>query len=325
MNQFDPKIESCLNNALDSKVPSIRFTAVWDRYKKNSPKIFGIKRVIAVPLMALILLMVGFTFAAQVDKTDYPFVNDPNVIGKWQAVDYVDSVDQFTPGPRFYKDELFLKELAFIKDGSMLWASSNTNNKLEPASFRWTQGFEIDKQDRTASKYELKEINGSTYMFLEWKDGGYIYLHLKPTYFILKKVDNLDYTIDYSKLPAKEDKVDYPFVDDPQLIGKWEAVDYVKTIDEFDPRTRITRGDLILSHQFDITENGKMSVLLPKHKVYEGYTWTKGLLLDKKFKTASKYEIRKLKGDTYLFYEFKNGNYTYDGKEPQYNVLKKLK
>lgn len=324
MDQFNSKIESCMKNTLDSKEPSIRFTAVWDRHKMNSPKTFGIKKAIAVPLMALMLLMVGFTFAVQVDKTDYPFINDPNVIGKWQAVDYVDSIDQFAPGQRFYKDELFLKELAFNKDGSTLIACSKTNNKLKPSFTTWTKGLEISKQDRTACKYEIKDINGSSYMFLEWKDGGYMYLHQKPTYFILKKVDNLDYTVDYSKLPAKEDKVDYPFVDDPQLTGKWECVDCVKTIDEFNPNTRIASEDLPLS-QFDIAENGKMSVLLSDRNVYEGSTWTKGLMLDKKHKTASKYEIQELKGDSYLFCELKNGNYIYGGEKPMYYVLKKIK
>lgn len=324
MELFNSKIESCLKDTLDSSVPSVRFNAVWDRYKKNSPKTFGIKRVIAVPLLALIVLIVGFTFGgAKTDKTDYPFVNDPNVIGKWKAVDYINNIDQFIPGQQIYNDDLIIKSLAFINNGHILMACSNGNSNLAPTDYTWTHGLVIDIPHKTAGKYETKEINGSTYMFMEWKNGDYIYLHRKPSYFVFKQVDNKDYS--NAKITVvKEDKVDYPFVDDPQLIGKWECINFVKTIDGFNPSIRMARGDLFLS-QFDIAENGKMSILLSNQKVYEESTWTKGLVLDKKCKTASKYEIKEIKGDSYLFYEFKNGNYTYNGREPQYYVLKKLK
>ncbi|MDD3365077.1 MAG: hypothetical protein PHZ03_08870, partial [Syntrophomonas sp.] len=168
MEQSNTKIGELMKKNLDQSQPSIRFSAVWDKHKKSSLKLFGLKRVIAVPLTALvslmILLTVGFTFAAIEDKTDYPFVDDPAVIGKWQAVDFVDEIDQYIPGKKSFEGALFIKELAFIKDGKMLTDYNNDNGNLVPVESTWTQGFAINKYAKTASKYVIKEINGSTYM-----------------------------------------------------------------------------------------------------------------------------------------------------------------
>jgi bla regulator protein BlaR1 len=33
--------------------------------------------------------------AVYVDKIDYPFVTDPQLIGRWQSVDFVDNIEDF--------------------------------------------------------------------------------------------------------------------------------------------------------------------------------------------------------------------------------------
>jgi bla regulator protein blaR1 len=67
-----------------------------------------------------------------------------------------------------------------------------------------------------------------------------------------------------------------------------------------------------------------MSASTSEGSIYD-LTWTNGLILDKQYKTASKYEIKEIKGDTYLFYEWKSGDYTIWGMQPGYYVLKKIK
>jgi len=327
MEQSNNKIGEAMRMKLDGNEPSVRFGTVWNKHTKKSRKIFGLRRAIAIPGIALIALLaltlVGFKFTANEDNIDYPFVNDQQVIGKWQIVDYVETIDQFSPDKKVWQADLMLKELVFIKEGKMLNAVTRGNGKLVPTDESWTQGMVLNSQEKTASKYEIKDINGTPYMFMEWKNGDYIYFHRKPWYFVLTRVDNADYS-DY-KLTAIEDKVDYPFVDDPQLIGKWETVDFVETIDKFKPGGLSWIGDLFLI-QFDISENGIMCGSTSKSDLPEGFlTWTKGLILDKKHKIASKYEIRELKGDTYLFYEWKSGDYSFRGMQPQYYVLKKVK
>jgi hypothetical protein len=327
MAQSNSKIGEIMKMKLDQNEPSITFNNIWHKYKHSSRKIFGFRRVIAIPGMVLIALicltLAGFKFTAIVDKTDYPFVDDQQVIGKWQAVDLVKNIDDFSPDKKTAQVDLDLNELVFLKEGETLGSFNTGNGNLAPTAFTWTQGLLINEQEKTAGIYNIKDIDNSIYMFVEWKNGDYTYLHRKPYYFVLKKVDNLDYS-NY-KVTSIEDKVDYLFVDDPQVIGEWQSVDFVRTMDEFEPGVTSWRGDLFLT-QFDFAENGILSGSTSKHKFPEGfYTWTNGLVLDKHNKTASKYEIKEMKGDTYLFFEWKSGDYTFRGMKPAYYVLKKVK
>jgi hypothetical protein len=110
-----------------------------------------------------------------VDKTDYPFVNDPALIGTWETVDFVSEIDDFRPGVQSWQGSLRLKEVTFFVGGrtSRAW--------------RWTKGLVIHDGDRTAAKYQVEEIDGSEYMFLEWKSGDYTIRRMKPKYYVLRK------------------------------------------------------------------------------------------------------------------------------------------
>jgi len=57
----------------------------------------------------------------------------------------------------------------------------------------WTKGKVLSKQDKTASGYDLRDINGKTYMFMQWKSGDYVFRGREPVYYILEKVDSQDY------------------------------------------------------------------------------------------------------------------------------------
>jgi len=73
---------------------------------------------------------------------------------------------------------LYLKDLTF-KD----------NGKMDHSWIKWTNGVVMHSGDKTASAYTLKEINGSTYMFFEWKSGDYIFRNMAPSYYVLKKAE----------------------------------------------------------------------------------------------------------------------------------------
>lgn len=55
-------------------------------------------------------------------------------------------------------------------------------------TFSWTKGLILNKQEKTAGKYVIKELNGSTYMFFQWKNGDYIYRGKVSGYYVLQKV-----------------------------------------------------------------------------------------------------------------------------------------
>jgi tetratricopeptide (TPR) repeat protein len=110
------------------------------------------------------------------------------------------------------------------------------------------------------------------------------------------------------------DKTDYPFVDDPALLGQWTSVDFVKDISLFDPAHMNPQGMNLALKEIAFRPEGKTS---------QAWTWTKGLLLHAGDKTAGRYEIKMIHGQEYMFLEWKSGDYTYGGMKPAYYVLKK--
>jgi bla regulator protein blaR1 len=110
------------------------------------------------------------------DDINLPFVNDPQVIGTWESVDFVANTGDFVPSQKQFQGELFLKSLTFLENG-----------KTPDEWQTWTQGVLIHKNERTASHYEIREMTGSIFMFLEWKSGDYIKRGMKPEYYVLKK------------------------------------------------------------------------------------------------------------------------------------------
>jgi len=276
--------------------------------------------------------------------------------------------------------------------------------------------------DKIASKYVIEEIGGTTYMFFEWKSGDYTVYHIKPKFYVLKKVPDKVYVE-----TRTYDKVDYPFIDDPEAIGTWEAIDFVETPAEFKPGEKQWQGGEMFLGQLVIEPNGQMSQILGKQvtearraeskrvresflaelgvdpngkmseildkqvfefdqawtKVFgvsflkelsvdanikmseilskegayfkqareEGVSesflnqviepetkiseimnrqppstkrvWTKGLIIVPAAKIASRYEIEEIEGSTYMFYEWKSGDYVLRQMKPKYYVLKK--
>ncbi|HOH28696.1 MAG TPA: SdpI family protein [Candidatus Hydrogenedentes bacterium] len=102
-----------------------------------------------------------------------PFIDDPAVIGTWYSVDYVSSINQFTPGQRTWKGDLYLSDITFSPGG------------IGSGSWCWSKGCLWDSGDKTLSKYEIRKVEGNEYMFLEWVNGDVIDRGAKPSYYVL--------------------------------------------------------------------------------------------------------------------------------------------
>jgi len=167
-------------------------------------------------------------------------------------------------------------------------------------------------------------------MFYEWKSGDYTIRHRKPAYYVLKKVlvESLKYEPKYGKkadIPPTSyineegrivDKIDWPFVNDPQLIGTWESVDFVREMEEF-------KADEKKWEDRELYLKGL--IFKPNGRTFKPWwTWTKGLIFHSGDKTASKYTLKNIEGSTYMFYEWKSGDYTMRYMKPAYYVLKKV-
>ena len=122
--------------------------------------------------------LAGTRFTASVgtkDNIDLPFVNDPQVLGEWESVDFVVDMSKFNPAQLSWKGKLYLKGLTFLENG-----------KTPQAWWTWTKGVLIHHGDQTASHYEIREINSRPYLFLEWKSGDVTIAGMKPHYYVLK-------------------------------------------------------------------------------------------------------------------------------------------
>lgn len=248
------------------------------------------------------------TKAVHVDKIDYSFVNDTNIVGRWQSVDFVNNMDDFKVGTKKWKSNLYVKELNFINDG-----------KLSKTVCTWTKDHILNPADKTDSKYVIKDIDGSTYMFFEWKSGDYTIMGRKPSYYVLKKISStpvLNINMQGEEVQTKSDKIDYPFINDSEVIGKWQSVDFVEKTKDFKPGVQKWQGDLFID-SLTFSENGKLDKTV--------FSWTKGLIINKDMKTASKYTIKEINGTKYMFFEWKNGDYVERGATPYYYVLKQAK
>ena len=336
-SQLDKLIKGALTYAEDEINPSdaslekAKIILEMDRRYGNSiskNSILKGRTFLWVMVFAFIFVITGGAIGVsavtyfKIDKTDYPFVDDPQIIGKWEGVDFVKSIDEFSPDKKRQAGGLYLKELVFMETGEMLVSINEGNGNLAPSSTTWTKELIINKYEKTASKYKIMDMDGSAYMFFEWKSGDYIYDGMQPKLYVLKKVDGIDYS--KVEIPRITDNTDYPFIDDPRVAGTWESVDFVRAVESFSPGIKSWLPDLYVT---GLVFEGKGQMTMKTTEADDSkniLTWTKGLVISKLMQTASKYEIREINGSEYLFFEWKSGDYIYRGMKPYFYVLRKV-
>ena len=99
-------------------------------------------------------------------------------IGNWQGVDLVENIDNFKPEQKSWQGDLFLKEIKFLDGGRT------------SLGFHWEDGWLSSEDGKAKSQYYIKEIQGTTYLFLPWLNGDVIDRGQKPWYYVLKKVSD---------------------------------------------------------------------------------------------------------------------------------------
>jgi len=97
-------------------------------------------------------------------------------------VDFVPEIVIFNPHKKTWDGDLFLKRMVFRGNGEL-----SMNHDPPNQAIRWTKGAVIDEAGQTASAYVIKNMNGNTFMFFEWKSGDYTNRHMRPYYYVLKK------------------------------------------------------------------------------------------------------------------------------------------
>lgn len=143
------------------------------------------------------------------------------------------------------------------------------------------------------------------------------------------------------------DDINYTFEYHDEIIGEWVLVDYVEKPEyfnldnqshdvstlgfdiEYTNAQNQTYSNLSIRY-IEYSNNNKLTnpvVGFPQKNqgFYEARQWTKGYIIDTVSKTSSKYILKSIGNNEYVFIENKNENYIYFRKEPWYYVLIKTK
>lgn len=122
---------------------------------------------------------------ARKDNIDIPFVNDETVIGKWKAVGFVERKEAFSPKAESCFEPYF-KEIEFLAKGECISVYGDEiisgRDKQE-----WTKGCVLRKWNNSACAYEIKNINGIEYLFIEWKSGDYRWGGFDTDYYVFER------------------------------------------------------------------------------------------------------------------------------------------
>lgn len=113
------------------------------------------------------------------------------------------------------------------------------------------------------------------------------------------------------------ENTDYAFADDPDAKGTWKTLGRTDDITCFDPNEAEELENYPDLESINITDNGNSDINYIK--------WTKNALINKEYSTVSKYDIKSIYGDKYMFIEWKDKFYVYEHAKPFYLILRQNK
>ena len=228
------------------------------------------------------------------------FVDDERVVGKWKKLAVVKSKEDFTLN-KFDDEDIFdYKEIYFLPNGEQYWV------------FSWTKDV-LYLKDR-ALPYEI--IDGKLYIgIIDAKT------NTLDNYAVYEKVDNKEYKKEEIKI---RDNTNIPFINDDEVIGFWEAVDYVRDFEDFKVGEKSWSEELFLK-EYIFKPKGSLLVSYNKFDEIAQLKWSKGVVINAKWATVSSYTIKTIGEDKYMFMEWKSGDYVFGAEVHGCYVFKKVK
>ncbi|GLC31314.1 M56 family metallopeptidase [Clostridium omnivorum] len=182
MSKFTSKSKIAATvGALGTKHESKRRIKMISKYKRITAKnaIYGTILVLVFAMTTLTdSKALGIEKYRNIDNINVQFIEDKEVLGNWESIDFVPSIESFNLDKNYWNKEILNFNIQFNRDGS-------TQNSW----LTWTKGLIMHHGDKTASKYYIKEIEGNKYLFMEWKSGDYIYRGEITGYYVLKKAN----------------------------------------------------------------------------------------------------------------------------------------
>lgn len=241
-------------------------------------------------------------------NVDIPFVDDPEVCGKWKMIDIVPTREHFVYGKAKCGHLAWLEDLYFIDNGESYWAVEG-----------WTKGYLFtsgpDSETTFINKYTVEADNDRKLLFLEmydYLDGGAVGKYEVPEIWVYEQVEDRHYL---SKDEIRRvDIIDYPFIDDEAVHGVWKVRDFLINREDFDPNKQNWSADDLFLSQIEFKDRGVYVTTSQNGTNSVTSVWTKGFVLNRREKTACAYDIQVIDGKEYLFRQWKPGDYIYAGR-----------
>jgi hypothetical protein len=130
--------------------------------------------------------------------TNYTFVLDKDAIGTWEQIDFVGTPDEFDGKDITRKKYVAIRIRNFYDNGlevdyadkdKFIAEHQQQIEDLERIGCDWTKGYILDGKDIVPS-YEIRQINGKTFMFIQHKSGDYTIRYQKPAYYVCMKTSD---------------------------------------------------------------------------------------------------------------------------------------
>ena len=235
----------------------------------------------------------------ETEDIDLPFVDDPEVCGKWAMIDIVPTREHFVYGKPKCGHRAWLDELYFIDGGQKYWVIDG-----------WTKGcfytLSGDCPHRLKNPYTVEYDGKHKLLFVEMKN---LNVNEVPEIWVYEQKDG-------KRIAAAEeirlcDNIDFPFMADQNVIGTWKSFDFIRKREDFDPNKENWKGGDLFVKDIEFKSDGTFILNTQSHS--SKLKWTKGLMLNKYSKTACAYEIFVRDGKEYLIMEWKSGDYSFGG------------
>ncbi len=139
-----------------------------------------------------------------VDDTTLPLRSDPTVLGRWEAVDFLDDPKDFCPdrpvcsrnalwviGLTFTAGNTCIRHLAQRGDvAEQLLVYTATDNAADICPGMAARGAILRPDEAVSETYGIRRIGDRDYLFVQHKSGDYIYGGLTPSWYVFRRADD---------------------------------------------------------------------------------------------------------------------------------------
>lgn len=245
-----------------------------------------------------------------------PFTDDPEVVGKWEFCGRLRDENDLTALEEI-SPKAAPRNLIFLPGGAPVWMYFWSKGILYHVSNKYN--FAVPNYYRTFHK------NGEHYMIVQMMYDECIDSGDSAIPILYRQVDTIAYSQDQTR--PNIDRVDYPFVEDPEVSGAWSVVDFVHRAEDFDPTSQYTPKKSLWTTDLQFLPRGICLKTVRSgtngKKVNQMIHYTKGLVLNRTAMTAEQYFIKTFDGKDFLLVQHKSGDYSYGGMEPYWYIFER--